>query len=161
MVYKCFDKKSAGIGFNMHSNNEYILDLAGELHKPIITKFKKRTVCSRFRDNIWGAHLADVQLISKFNKRFRFLLCIIDIFSKYACVALLKDKVPWKYVINDLNGEEIIRSFYEKELQKTNQQEFRIEKVIKKKGDKLYVKWKRYDRKFIKFTKIGLIKKLD
>ena len=93
MVYKCFDKKSAGIGFNMHSNNEYILDLAGELHKPIITKFKKRTVCSRFRDNIWGAHLADVQLIGKFNKRFRFLLCIIDIFSKYACVVVLKDKI--------------------------------------------------------------------
>ena len=76
-------------------------------------------------------------------------------------VKKIKNTVPWKYVINDLNGEEIIGSFYEKELQKTNQQEFRIEKVIKKKGDKLYVKWKRYDRKFIKFTKIGLIKKLD
>ena len=51
-------------------------------------------------------------------------------------------KVPWTYVINDLNGDEIIATFYEKELQKTNQQEFRIEKVIKKKGDKLCVKWK-------------------
>ena len=56
-----------------------------------------------------------------------------------------KNIVPWTYVINDLNGEEIIGTFYEKELQKTNQQEFRIEKVIKKKGDKLYVKWKGYD----------------
>ena len=56
--------------------------------------------------------------------------------------------VPWTYVINDLNGEEIIGTFYEKELQKTNQQEFRIEKVIKKKGDKLYVKWKGYDSSF-------------
>ena len=52
------------------------------------------------------------------------------------------------YVINDLNGEEIIGTFYEKELQKTNQQEFRIEKVIKRKGDKLYVKWKGYDSSF-------------
>ena len=258
-----------------------------------------------FKDNIWGADLADIQLISKFNRRFRFLLCIIDIFSKYAWVAPLKDKkgvsivdpfqkildqsarkankiwvdkgsrfsnssfkkwlknndiemylihnegksviaerfiralktkiykymtsasknvytdklddivgeynntyhrtikmkpvdvqdniyidfkkevndkdpkfkvgdhvriskyknifakgytpnwseevfvvskikntVPWTYVINDLDGEEIIGTFYEKELQKTNQQELRIEKVIKRKGDKLYVQWK-------------------
>ena len=57
----------------------------------------------------------------------------------------VKNTVPWTYVINDLNGDEIIGTFYEKELQKTNQQEFRIEKVIKKKGDKLYVKWKGYD----------------
>ena len=57
----------------------------------------------------------------------------------------IKNTVPWTYVVNDLNGEEIIRTFYEKELQKTNQQEFRIEKVIKRKGDKLYVKWKVYD----------------
>ena len=56
-----------------------------------------------------------------------------------------KNIVPWTYVINDLNGEEIIGTFYEKELQKTNQKEFRIEKVIKRKGDKLYVKWKGYD----------------
>ena len=60
-------------------------------------------------------------------------------------VSKIKNTVPWTYVINDLNGEEIIGTFYEKELQKTNQQEFRIEKVIKKKGDKLYVKWKGYD----------------
>ena len=56
--------------------------------------------------------------------------------------------VPWTYVINDLNGEEIIGTFYEKELQGTNQQEFRIEKVIKKNGDKMYVKWKSYDNSF-------------
>ena len=49
---------------------------------------------------------------------------------------------------NDLNGEEIIGTFYEKELQKIDQQEFRVEKVIKKKGDKLYVKWKGYDDSF-------------
>ena len=295
MVDKFFDKKSTGSGVNIHANNERPLDLAKELHKPIIRKFKKRAVYSGFKDNIWGADLADMQLISKFNKGFRFLLCVIDIFSKYAWVVPLKDKkgvsivdafqkildksarkpnkiwvnkgnyfrkwlkdnniemysinnegksvfaerfirtvknknykymtaisknvyidklddivneynntyyrtikmkpvdvkdniyidstklhsdkkvhnkdrkfkvgdhvkiskyksifakgytpnwyeeifvikkventVPWTYVINDLNGDEIIETFYEKELQNTNQQEFRIEKVIKK-----------------------------
>ena len=60
----------------------------------------------------------------------------------------IKNTVPWTNVLNDLNGEEIIGTFYEKELQKTNQKEFRIEKVLKKKGDKLYVKWKGYDNSF-------------
>ena len=60
----------------------------------------------------------------------------------------VKNTVQWTYVINDLNGEQIIGTFYEKELQKTNQQEFRIEKIIKKKGDKLYGKWKGYDNSF-------------
>ena len=292
------------------------MQLADELHKPIIRKFKKRKVYSSFRGNIWGEGLADMQLLSKFNKGFRFLLCVIDIFSKYAWVVPLKDKkgisivnafqkilsdskrseaeekgqkpnkiwvdkgsefynnsfkkwlkdndiviystnnegksviaerfirtlknkiykymislsknvyidrlddivkeynntyhksikmrpvdvkdntyidfnkevneknpkfkvgdhvriskyknifakgympnwseeifiikkikntVPWTYVINDLSGEEIIGTFYENELQKTDQKEFRIEKVLMKKDDKLYVKWKGYD----------------
>ena len=56
----------------------------------------------------------------------------------------IKNTVPWTYILNDLNGEEIIGTFYENELQN----EFRIEKVIKKKGDKLYVKWKDYDYSF-------------
>ena len=60
----------------------------------------------------------------------------------------IKNTVPWTYVINDHNGEEIIRTFYEKELQKIDQQKFRIEKVIKRKGDKLCVKWKGYDSSF-------------
>ena len=60
----------------------------------------------------------------------------------------IKNTVPWTYIISDLNGEEIIGTFYEKELQKIDQEEFRIEKVIKKKGDKLYVKWKGYDNSF-------------
>ena len=63
-------------------------------------------------------------------------------------ISKIKNTLPWTYVINDLNGEEIIVSFYEKELQKTNQKEFRIEKVIKRKGDKLYVKWKGYNNSF-------------
>ena len=266
---------------------------------------------SSFKDNIWGVDLADMQLLSKFNKGFRFLLCVIDIFSKHAWVIPLKDKkdisvvnasqiilkgsnrkpnkiwvdkgsefynssfkkwlkdndvemystnnegksviaerfirtlknkiykymttistnvyidklddivkeynntyhtsikmksvdvkdntyldfkkevndknpkfkvgdnvriskyknifakeympnwseeifiikkikntVPWTYVFNDLNGEAIIGTFYENELQKTKQNEFRIEKVIKKKEDKLYVKWKGYNNSF-------------
>ena len=57
----------------------------------------------------------------------------------------IKNTVPWTYVINDLNGEEIIGTFYKKKLQKTNQKEFRIRKAITKKGHKLNVKWKRYD----------------
>ena len=63
-------------------------------------------------------------------------------------ISKIKNTVPWTYVISDLNGEEITGSFYEKELQKTNQKEFRIEKVLKRKGDKLYVKWKGYDNRF-------------
>ena len=59
-----------------------------------------------------------------------------------------KNTVPWTYVINDPNSEEIIGRFYEKELQKTNQKEFRREKIFKRKGDKLYVKWKGYDNSF-------------
>ena len=60
----------------------------------------------------------------------------------------IKNTAPWIYIINDLNYQEIIETFYEKELQKKNQQEFRIEKVIKKKGSNLYVKWKNYDNSF-------------
>ena len=59
-----------------------------------------------------------------------------------------KNTVPWAYAISEFNGEEITGSFYEKELQKTSQKEFRIEKVLKRKGDKLYVKWKGYDSRF-------------
>ena len=61
-----------------------------------------------------------------------------------------KDKIPWT-VISDVNGEEMTRSFYEKELQKVNQKEFRIEKIIKRKGNKLYVKWKGYDSSFYSY----------
>ena len=62
------------------------------LHKPIIRKFEKRKVHAAFKDNIWGADLADMQLLNKCNKGIRFLLCAIDIFSKCAWVVPLKDK---------------------------------------------------------------------
>ena len=298
MVYKFFDSKVSGSDAKLIPENG---QLAKELHKPIIRKFEKRKVYSTFQDNIWGVDLTDMQLLSKYNKGIRFLLCVIDIFSKYAWVVPLKDKkgisiikafqsilkqsnrkpnkiwvdkgsefynayfkkwlrdninmysthnegksivakrfirtlkskiykymtsisknvlddivdeydntyhniikmkpinvkdntyintskeinnkdpkfkvgdhvriskyknifakgseeifvikkvrnnFPWTYFINDLNGEEIIGTFYEKELQKTNQEEFRIEKVIRRKGDKLYDKWKGYDNSF-------------
>ena len=320
MVYKFFDSKVASpdkksVGSGAKRVNTKLIpqneQLADELHKPIIRKFKKRKVYSAFKDNIWGADLAEMQLLSKYNKGIRFLLCVIDIFSKYAWVVPLKGKkgisivkafqsilkqsnrkpnkiwvdkgsefynayfkkwlrdnnivmysthtegksvfaerfirtlkskiykymtaisknvyidklddivdehnnryhtaikmkpidvkdntyinaakeinnkdpkikvgdhvriskyknifgkgymrnwseevfvikkvkntVPWTYVIDDLNGEEITGTFYEKELQKTNQEEFRIEKVIRRKGDKLYVKWKVYNNSF-------------
>ena len=307
IVYKFFDKKSKESGIT----NEFNYQLANELHKPIITKFKKRKVHSSFKDNIWGVDLADVQSLSKYNKGVKYLLCAIDLLSKYAWVIPLKDKkgtsivnafqkiisegqrkpnkiwvdqgselynqsfkdflkisniemystynegrsvvaerfirtlknkifkhmttisknvcidvlndivnkynnavhrtikmkpigvtddsyveykedfnkkgpifkvndhvrdskyknifakeyvpnwseevfivneikntVPWTYTISDLNGEKVIGTSYEKELQKTNQKEFRVEKVLKRKGDKLYVKWKGYDNSF-------------
>ena len=89
VVYKFFDKKSGGSGLALSSaddnnDNKQNIQLAKELHKPIIRNFKKRAVYSGFKDNIWGADLADMQLVSKFNKGFGFLLCVIDIFSKYA-----------------------------------------------------------------------------
>ena len=85
IVYKCFDKKYKGSGLKNQQ-------LADELHKPIIRKFKKRKVYSSFKDNICGVDLADMQLMSKCNKGIRYLLCVTDLFSKYAWVVPLKDK---------------------------------------------------------------------
>ena len=68
--------------------------------------------------------------------------------EKIFVIKKIKNTVSWTYVISDLNGQEIVGSFYEKELQKTNQKEFRIEKVIKRKRNKLYVKWKGYNNSF-------------
>ena len=83
-------KKSSGR--DIKTENVSNKKLAEELHKPITRKFKKRKVHSSFIDNIWRDDLADMQLISKFNKGIRFLLCVIDIFSKYAWIIPLKDK---------------------------------------------------------------------
>ena len=89
VVYKFFDSKVSGSGAKLIPENE---QLANELHKPIIRKFEKRKVYSTFKDNIWGVDLADMQLLSKYNKGIRFSLCVIDIFSKYAWFVPLKDK---------------------------------------------------------------------
>ena len=88
MVYKFFDKKSMGSGIKKDSS----LILADELHKPVIKKFNKRKVYSQFKDNIWGVDLADMQSLSKKKKGIEYLLCAIDLYSKYACVVPLKDK---------------------------------------------------------------------
>ena len=89
-----FDKKSACLSKSSGSGivNEPNYQLANELHKPIIRKFKKRKVYSSFRDNIWGVDLADMQSLSKYNKGIKYLLCAIDLFSKYAWVIPIKDK---------------------------------------------------------------------
>ena len=68
------------------------LILADELHKPIIKKFNKRKVYSQFKDNIWGVDLAGMQSLSRKNKGIKYLLCAIDLYSKYAFVIPLKDK---------------------------------------------------------------------
>ena len=88
MVYKYFDKKSSGSGII----NEPNYQLANELHRPIIIKFKKRKVYSSFRDNIWGVDLTDMQSLSKYDKGIKYLLCIVDLFSKYAWVIPIKYK---------------------------------------------------------------------
>ena len=104
MVYKVFVKKSTSLARSENLalqdksasgeaiKNEFISnkELAEELHKLIITSFKKKKAQSPFIDNIWVADLADMQLIS--NKGIRFLLCVIHIFSKYAWVIPLKDR---------------------------------------------------------------------
>ena len=88
MVYKCFDKKSSGSGIT----NEPNYQLANELHKSIIKKFKKRKVYSSFRDSILGVNLTDMQSLSKYNKGIKYLLCAINLFSKYAWFIPMKHK---------------------------------------------------------------------
>ena len=94
MIYKFFDSKVAPLDKKTMSgkgikNNKI---LAEELHKPVIKKFNKRKVYSQFRDNIWGVDFADMQSLSKKNKGNKYLLCAIDLFSKYDLVIPLKDK---------------------------------------------------------------------
>ena len=90
MVYKFFDKKSTGSGFKKLKNSSSIL--ADELHKPIIKEFDKRKLYLQFKDNIWGVDLVDMQSLSRKNKDIKYLLCVIDLYSKYAFVIPLKDK---------------------------------------------------------------------
>ena len=102
MVYKFFDKKSTAepgslerIGSGTERINKVkpsFSILADELHKPVIKKFEKRKVYSQFKDNIWGVDLADMQSLSRKNKGIKYLLCAIDLYSKYAFVVPLKDK---------------------------------------------------------------------
>ena len=100
MVYKLFDKNTKGSGVTTLANKSVPQNeqLAEELHKPIIRKLKKRRVYSAYRDYIWAADIADMQLISKSNKRFRLLSYVIYIYSKYAWVVPLKDKKGFSIV---------------------------------------------------------------
>ena len=145
MVYKVFDKKSVSLADKSVSGSRVNLEmkhnekLAKELHKAIIRNFKKRTVFSRFRDNVRGAQLADVQLISTFNKGFRFSLCVIDIFSKYAWVVPLKDK----------KGVSIVNAF-QKILDDSNR---KPKKIWVDKGSKFYIS---YFKKWLKDNDIEM-----
>ena len=87
MVYKFFNERSKKVFKGSGIENQ---QLAEELRKPIIKNFKKRKVYSSFKDNIWGVDLADMSLISKFNKRIKYLLYVIDLFSRYAWVIGIK-----------------------------------------------------------------------
>ena len=124
-VYKFVDKKFSGGGIK----NENMSDqqLAEELCKLIIRKSKKRKVQSTFIDNIWGTDLADMQLISKFDKGICFLLCVIDLCSKYAWVLPLKDK----------NGITITNAF-QKDLKKST---WKPNKIWVDKGSEFYNKF--------------------
>ena len=117
MVYKFFEKKSKGSGIA----NEPNYQLVNELHKPIIRKFKNREVYSYFRDHIWGVDLADMQLLSKYNKGIKYLLCAMDLFSKYAWVVPIKDK----------KGTSIVNAFKKIISEKKTQIKYGLIKVVK------------------------------
>ena len=95
MVYKFFDKKSSGNGVATEPNYQ----LANKLHRQIIRKFKRQKFYSSFRDNIWRVDLADMQSISKYNKGMKYLLCAIDLFSK------------WDAPLKDQKGITIVNAF--------------------------------------------------
>ena len=95
MVYKFFEKKSTAEPSSlehMGSGNASSSILADELHKTVIKKFNKRKVYSQFKDNIWGVDLMDMRSLSRKSKGIKYLLCAIDLYSKYAFVIPLKDK---------------------------------------------------------------------
>ena len=146
MVYKFFDKKSALLNKSSGSGiaNEPNYQLANELHKPIIKKFKKRKVYSSFRDNIWGVDLVDMQSLSKFNKGIKYLLCAIDLFSKYAWVIPIKDK----------NGTSIVNAF-----KKIISKGSKAESKGRRKPNKIWVdQGAKFHNSFKDFLKINNIK---
>ena len=139
------------------SKNVYINDIVKEYNNKYHTSIKTKPV--DLKDNTYIVFKKET---NDKNPKFKFgdhvrISKYKNIFAKGYMqnwseedfvIKKIKNTVPWTYVINDLNGEEIIGTFYEKELQGTNEQEFRIEKVIKRKGDKLYVKCKGYNNSF-------------
>ena len=126
MFYKFFDKKSTaessylqrmGSGFKKLKNTTKSISsiLADELHKPIIKKIDKRKEYSQFKDSIWGVDLADMQSLSRKNKGIKYLLYVIDLYSKYAFVIPLKDK----------KGISIVNAF-EKIIKQSNRKPYKI-----------------------------------
>ena len=124
MVYKLFDKKSSGRDVTAllanKSATEPNYQLGNELHRKIIRKFKKRNVHSSFRDNIWGADLPDMQSLSKINKGIKYLLCVINLFSKYAWVVFIKTKEESVLLIH----------FKKQSQQDTNRRKYGLIKVV-------------------------------
>ena len=112
--------------------------------KPVDVKDNTYIDCKR---EVPKFKIGDHVRISKYKNTF-VKGCTPNWSEEVFVVSKIKNTVPRSYVINDHNGKEIIGTFYEKELQKTNKEEFRIEKVIKRKGNKLYVKWKGYGSLF-------------
>ena len=96
MVYKFFDKKT-GLGISVNEQ------LAEELHKPVIKNFKRRKVYARLKDNIWAVDLAEMESLSSKNQNVKYLLCVIDVFTKYAWVKFLKDR----------KGKTVLKAFIE------------------------------------------------
>ena len=116
VVYNIFDKKSNGSAVDTEPNHQ----LANELHRQIIRKFKKQKVFSSFRDNIWGVDLGDMQSLSKYNKGIKYLLCAINLCSKYMWVVPLKDK----------RGISIVNAFEKTVSKDANQIKYGLIKVV-------------------------------
>ena len=98
-------------------------------------------------NNIFKFKIGDTVRVSKYNSIFTKVYNP-NWSEEVFVIKKVKNTVPWKFIINEINGEEFLGTFYENKLQKTNKKEFRIEKVINRKSDKLYVKWKEYDSLF-------------
>ena len=85
--------------------------LSEELHKPVIKKFKRRKVYARFKDNIWAADLSEMESLSSKNKNVKYLLYVIDVFTKYAWIKTLKEKKRrailnyFMEIVNEFNGK--------------------------------------------------------
>ena len=92
MVYQFMDKKT---GSELSVNEE----TAQELHKPVVKRFKRSKECAKFKDDIWAANIDEMGILSSFNRGVKYLLCVIDVFSKYTWFKALKDKKLKQFVM--------------------------------------------------------------